>query len=111
MPASKVLTKADVRVVFIVLSAVWFRLIHLAWFARLLGRDGDQRQLLVAGGFPQREEKHDRREGALRLPVALVNPEPVVAVTHRGEGGGRLVLAAVNPHHVAPVLRGGVFKS
>ena len=61
--------------------------------ARLLRRDGDQRQLPAITGFRQREEEHDGRERALCLPVAVVNPEPVLAVVHGGEGVHRLPLS------------------
>jgi len=77
----------------------------------LLRRDGDQRQFLGAAGICQREEEHDDRERALGLQVPIVNPEPVVAVTHGGEGIRGLVLAAVNPRVLPTALRcGGVFK-
>ena len=54
----------------------------------------------LTAGVRQREEKHDRGERAFRLPVAVVNPEPVVAVMHGGKRVRRLVLAAVNPHRL-----------
>jgi len=44
-------------------------------FLRLLRGDGDQGQLFVDAGFREGEEKHDGRERALRLPVAVVNPD------------------------------------
>ena len=77
---------------------------------RSLRRDRDQRQIRVAAGVGQREEEHDGGERAFRVPVAVVNPEPVIAVMHGGKGGRRPVLAAVNPHGVPPVLRGERFR-
>ena len=51
---------------------------------QLLRRNGDQRQILVAAGLAQREEKHDGGECTLRFPVAVVDPEPVIAVMRGG---------------------------
>src|SRR6476660_9883743 len=72
-----------------------------------LRRYCDQGQFFGAAGVGQREEENDDRERALGLQVAVINPEPVVAVTHRGEGRGRLILAAMNPHGLERALRGG----
>ena len=64
----------------------------------------------LRAGFREREEEHDGRERALGLPVAVVNPEPVVAVTHGGKRVRRLVLAAVNPHRWLAAPRRGRFR-
>jgi hypothetical protein len=49
---------------------------------------------------PSVKKKHDGGERTLRFPVAVVDPEPVIAVMRGGISAWRLVLAAVNPHRL-----------
>ena len=62
----------------------------------------------MAAGLAESKEEHDGRERALSLPIAVVNPEPVIPVMHGRKGARRPFLAAVNPHDLRAALFGRI---
>src|SRR5439155_25233544 len=69
--------------------------LELGAYSRLpfsLRRDGDERQVFFLARFGKREKHHHKGESAFGLQIAVVDPEPMIAVTNRHAGVRRLLL-------------------